>query len=121
MNFSKSIILFSFLIVLSFVACKTKKATTAVVESDETKACSEKVTFETLQPLLAKDCTAGGCHDESKKRMNFKIYANLKSFGERGEIKEHVLEIKNMPPQQKLSGEELRQFRCWIEGGMLEK
>ena len=121
MNYSKSIILFSCLALTAFAACKTKKAAATIVENAETKACSEKVTFETLQPLLAKSCTTGGCHDEGKKRMNFKVYAQLKSFGERGEIKEHVLEMKNMPPQQKLSGEELRQFRCWIEGGMLEK
>ena len=121
MNYSKSIILFSCLALASVVACKTKKAVATNVESAETKACSEKVTFETLQPLLAKSCTTGGCHDEGKKRMNFKVYAQLKSIGERGEIKEHVLEMKNMPPQQKLTGEELRQFRCWIEGGMLEK
>lgn len=121
MKYSKSIIIFSFLALTSVIACKSKKAAATNVDNAETKACSEKVTFETLQPLLAKDCTTSGCHDESKKRMNFKVYAQLKSFGERGEIKAHVLEIKNMPPQKKLTGEELRQFRCWIEGGMLEK
>ena len=121
MKYSKSIIIFSFLAITSIFACKTKKVAAVVVESNETKACTEKVTFETLQPLLAKNCTTGGCHDESKTRMNFKIYSQLKNFGERGEIKEHVLVEKNMPPQTKLTGEELRQFRCWIEGGMLEK
>jgi hypothetical protein len=118
---NKNLIILIISLGIFLFACKTKKAVATNVESAETKACSEKVTFETLQPLLAKSCTTGGCHDEGKKRMNFKVYAQLKSFGERGEIKEHVLEMKNMPPQQKLSGEELRQFRCWIEGGMLEK
>lgn len=121
MKYSKSIILFSLLAITTIFACKTKKAVATNVENAETKACDSKVTFESLQPLLAKSCTTSGCHDESRKRMNFKIYANLKSFGDRGEIKEHVLVEKNMPPQQRLTGEELRQFRCWIEGGMLEK
>jgi hypothetical protein len=121
MKYSKSIIIFSFLAVISVVACKTKKAATTNVENIEAKACDGKVTFEMLQPLLAKDCTTSGCHDESKKRMNFKIYANLKNFGEKGDVSREVVVNKNMPPHQKLSGEELRQFRCWIEGGMLEK
>ncbi|MDO9000070.1 MAG: hypothetical protein Q7W45_09925 [Bacteroidota bacterium] len=117
MKYSKSIIIFSVLVLMTVVACKSKKV---APDAMETKACDEKVTFATLQPLLSKNCTTSGCHDESKKRMNFKIYAQLKNFGEKGEIKEHVLIEKNMPPESKLSGAELRQVRCWIEGGMLE-
>lgn len=120
MKYSRPIIIFSFVALSVAIACKTKKvAPTATAE--ETKVCDEKVTFATLQPLLAKSCNTGGCHDESRRRMNFKIYSNFKHVGEEGEIKEHVLMQKNMPPREKLTGEELRQFRCWIEGGMLEK
>lgn len=121
MKFSKSIIVFSFLALTSVISCKAKKVVAINVENIETKACDEKVTFETLQPLLAKNCTTSGCHDESKKRMNFKIYENFKSFGEKGDVKREVVVDKNMPPRHKLGGEELRQVRCWIEGGMLEK
>ena len=118
MKYSRAITLFAFIAIFTIIACKTKKE---VPNAAETKACEEKITFETLQPLLAKSCNTSGCHDESRRRMNFKIYSNFKYVGEEGEIKEHVLIEKNMPPQQKLTGEELRQFRCWIEGGMLEK
>ncbi|MBA2613990.1 MAG: hypothetical protein H0U95_18650 [Bacteroidetes bacterium] len=119
MKYSRSIIFFSFIAVLTIIACKTKKVATT---AEETKACDEKVTYATLQPLLAKSCNTSGCHDESRKRMNFKIYSNLKHVGDEGEVKEHVLIQKNMPPYGSgtLSADELRQFRCWIEGGMLE-
>lgn len=118
MKYSKPLIIFSFLALTVVLACKTKKVAPS---AEETKACDEKVTFATLQPLLAKSCNTGGCHDESRRKLNFKIYSNFKHVGDEGEIKEHVLMEKNMPPREKLTGEELRQFRCWIEGGMLEK
>lgn len=118
MKFLRPIIIFSFVALTTLIACKTKKVAPT---AEETKACDEKVTYETLKPLLAKSCNTSGCHDESRKRMNFKIYSNLKHVGDEGEVKEHVLMEKNMPPHEKLTGEELRQFRCWIEGGMLEK
>ena len=118
MNYSRPIILFTFIAIFTVIACKTKKEVKASADSN---ACNEKVTYATLQPLLNKSCNTSGCHDESKKRMNFKIYANLKSFGENGEVKMHVLQEKNMPPQEDLTKEELKQFRCWLEGGMLEK
>ena len=119
MKYSKHLIIFSFVAVITVIACKTKKETKTVVV--EEKPITGPVTYETLQPLLSKSCNTSGCHDESRRRMNFKVYANLKSFGERGEIKEHVLEMKNMPPNERLTANELAMFRLWIEGGMLEK
>lgn len=118
MKFLKPAVLFTFIAILVNVSCKTKKENLIAVDAS---ACDTKVTYETLQPLLTKSCNTSGCHDESKRRMNFKIYANLKSFGDMGEIKEHVLIEKNMPPSEKLSSNELKMIRCWLEGGMLEK
>lgn len=108
----------SSLAIVFLVACKSKKEVSATAENN---LCEQKVTFETLQPLLASSCVTGGCHDVGSKRMNFRSYSILKSFAERGEIKEHVLIEKNMPPNKKLSADELKQFRCWLENGMAEK
>ncbi len=126
MRYSKVITIFSFIAVVTVIACKTKKETktanpvvTTPVETP--KADVMPVTYETLKPLLAKSCNTGGCHDESRRRMNFKIYDNLKYFGAKGEIKTHVLDIKNMPPDETLTDAELDQFRRWISEGMLEK
>jgi hypothetical protein len=70
---------------------------------------------------LAKSCNTGGCHDESRRRMNFKIYANLVYFGGKGDIDVHVLQMKNMPPDETLTPEELDLFKRWLKDGMLEK
>lgn len=118
MNYSKLIVLFSFVALSTLIACKTLQE---VPSAEEIKACDEKVTFQTLQPLLEKSCTTSRCHDDSKRKMNFKIYAHLKNVGEKGDLKQSVLIEKSMPKKHKLTGEELRQFRCWIEGGMQEK
>jgi len=114
----KVTIAISLLAIVFLVACKSKKEVSAAAENN---LCEQKVTFETLQPLLASSCVTSGCHDVGSKRMNFSEYSILKSFAERGEIKEHVLIEKNMPPNKKLSADELKQFRCWLENGMPEK
>ncbi|MBA3680211.1 MAG: hypothetical protein H0W73_03350 [Bacteroidetes bacterium] len=126
MKYSKHIIIFSFVAVFIIIACKTKKeiktTTTPIpVVVEEPKAPVGIVSYETLKPLLAKSCNTSGCHDESRRRMNFKIYDNLKYFGAKGEIKTHVLEIKNMPPDETLTAAELDLFKRWIADGMTEK
>lgn len=130
MKYSKKIIIFSFIAVITIIACKTKKETTTTPvtttpvitnPTEAPKADVMPVTYETLKPLLAKSCNMGGCHDESRRRMNFKIYSNLVYFGSKGEIKTHVLDLKDMPPDEKLTDAELDQFRRWISEGMLEK
>ncbi len=126
MKYSKHIIIFSFVAVLIIIACKTKKETKTIttpipVVVEEPKAQVGFVSYETLKPLLAKSCNTSGCHDESRRRMNFKIYDNLKYFGAKGEIKTHVLEMKNMPPDETLTAAELDLFKRWIADGMTEK
>ncbi len=118
MKLTKSLVTLVALASIAFSACKTKQTSTAA-----TIVCKSLVTYETLKPLLEKSCTTSGCHDESKRKLNFKIYANIKAIGAEGEVKEHVLDRKDMPPfpAPNLSPEELNLFKCWIEGGMLEK
>ena len=117
MKYSRPIIIFSFIAVLSIIACKTKKVVTT---TEETKACDSKVTYQTLEPILSKSCNSMYCHGNGGK-MGLTTYANVKKLGLEGEIKEHVLVEKDMPRGGKLTSEELQVFRCWIEGGMLEK
>jgi len=127
MRYSKAITIFSFIAVITIIACKTKKetkTTTAPVVTtpvETPKADLTPVTYETLKPLLAKSCNTSGCHDESRRRMNFKNYEGLKYYGAKGDIKLHVFELKNMPPDETLTEAELDLFRKWLAGGMLEK
>ena len=50
------------------------------------------------------------------------VYNSVKVLSKYEKIKfEDVLIEKNMPPSEKLSSNELKMIRCWLEGGMLEK
>jgi hypothetical protein len=52
--------------------------------------------------------------------MDFTKYAIIKKFADEGEIKKHVLKIKNMPPNHKLNDSELNAFQCWLDNGAKE-
>ncbi len=132
MRFKQIILILPFALCITLIACKAKKAATtekavvapvpiAKVEVAKPSVCPQPVTFQTLQPLLSKSCTTSGCHDAYSYNMNFTQYAIIKQFAVEGEIKKHVLEIKNMPPNEKLTAQELALVKCWLDGGMLEK
>ncbi len=123
-------------LVITAIACKTKKAATTEkavtapvtvvapvnkVETAIANTCPQPVTFQTLKPLLSKSCTTVGCHDAGFSKMNFTDYRSFKYYSEEGEVKQHVLVQKNMPPNEKLTDAELALVKCWLEGNMLEK
>jgi hypothetical protein len=82
-------------------------------------ACADQ-SFNGLNNLLSKNCTTSGCHDASMPRMNFTNYDNFVKFSKNGEVKQHVLVQKNMPPGNNLSQDELDQIKCWLAGPMLK-
>jgi uncharacterized membrane protein len=127
------ILLAALTLTIGAIACKAKKSVTqtppnpttaqpansaAVAKVDNT-TCTEKVTYQTLKPLLSKSCNS--CHDASMPRMNFTTFYGLKELAMEGEVKEHVLERKDMPPNEKLTDAELTMIRCWLEQGSPEK
>jgi hypothetical protein len=132
MRFKQFLLIIPAALAVTAIACKAKKATTtekavvapvpvAKVETGTTIACPQPVTFQTLKPLLSKSCTTPGCHDAGFSKMNFTDYRSLKYYAEEGEVKQHVLVQKNMPPNEKLTDAELALVKCWLDGGMLEK
>jgi hypothetical protein len=132
MRFKQIILIVPVALAITAIACKAKKAAitektvvapvpVAKVENAATSACPQPVTFQTLKPLLSKSCTTPGCHDAGFSKMNFTDYRILFSFAEEGEIKQHVLVRKDMPPNEKLSDAELAMIKCWLDTGMKEK
>ena len=103
------------------VACKSSQTSTKsnVTASAASNCSSPAITYRNgLKPIVDKNCTTGGCHTDGS--MNFTSYADLKKFADEGEIKKHVLKIKNMPPNHKLSDSELNAFQCWLDNGAKE-
>jgi hypothetical protein len=142
MQFKQIIFIVPLALSITVIACKSKKAATtekvvttekaiapptataaptAATEAEIPNACGDKVTFQTLKPLLSKSCTTSGCHDAGFSKMNFTDYRSLKYYAEEGEIKQHVLVRRDMPPNEKLTDAELALVKCWLDGGMLEK
>jgi hypothetical protein len=136
MRLKQIILIVPLALIITAIACKAKKVVTtekaiappivaavpeAKVETAVANACEEKVTFQTLKPLLSKSCTTPGCHDAGFSKMNFTDYRSLKYYAEEGEVKQHVLVQKNMPPNEKLTDAELALVKCWLDSGMLEK
>jgi cytochrome c1 len=132
MRFKQFLLIIPVALTITAIACKAKKAATtekavvapvpvAKVETATVNACPQPVTFQTLKPLLSKSCTTPGCHDAGFSKMNFTDYRILLSFAEEGEIKQHVLVRKDMPPNEKLTDAELAMIKCWIDTGMKEK
>jgi hypothetical protein len=83
--------------------------------------CGNAVSFAALKPLLSKSCTNKGCHDANADALNFTKYENFVKFSQNGEIKQHVLIQKNMPPSSTLSEAELLEIKCWLASEMKQE
>jgi hypothetical protein len=132
MRIKQIILIVPIALTITAIACKAKKVVTtekavvtpvpiAKVEIAAVNECPQPVTFQTLKPLLSKSCTTVGCHDIGFSKMNFTDYRSLKYYAEEGEVKQHVLVRKDMPPNEKLTDAELAMIKCWIDTGMKEK
>lgn len=103
------------------VACKSSQTSskTAETATAPSNCANPAITYNNgLKPIVDKNCTTGGCHTDGS--MNFTSYTALKKFADEGEIKKHVLKIKNMPPNHKLNDSELNAFQCWLDNGAKE-
>jgi hypothetical protein len=132
MRIKQIILIVPIALTITAIACKAKKVVTTEkavvapvpitkVEIAAVNECPQPVTFQTLKPLLSKSCTTVGCHDIGFSKMNFTDYRSLKYYAEEGEVKQHVLVRKDMPPNEKLTDAELAMIKCWIDTGMKEK
>lgn len=70
-----------------------------------------------LKPIFITYCVKSGCHSGSG-RGDFNHYSDVKEY--LNGIKRRVA-VGSMPPDQKLSKENVRLIVCWIDSGAQEK
>jgi hypothetical protein len=72
-----------------------------------------------IKPLLDANCNTSGCHDNSAQ-VSFDTYSSLNTTRMSG-IYNRVCVTQDMPPSGGLSSAIIDTFRCWKEGGYMEK
>lgn len=77
----------------------------------------------TVQAILETNCAYTGCHLSGFPNGNLSSYGDdLLDFLEKGDFKERVIDLRDMPPYYafgptELTAEELQILKCWIEDG----
>jgi hypothetical protein len=97
-------------------ACKTSKDPSSAERGKETACASATVSYKAdIQPVIEKNCLR--CHGMASKKGDFSTYEGLKVVAANGELKEHVLILKNMPPKNPLPETDQQKIRCWLLDG----
>ena len=80
------------LYILSFTSCK----------HEVPNPCSfNELKYNTdIKPIIRKNCSTSGCHNNSNTLGNFGIYSELNERCNNGSFEKRVLRLKNMPPFQ---------------------
>jgi len=87
-----------------------------------TDPCASMTTIyydDHIKPLLDAHCNTSGCHDNSFQ-IAFDTYSSL-SATRRASIYNRVCVTQDMPPSGGFSSAIIDTFRCWKEGGYMEK
>ena len=51
-----------------------------------------------IKPIIKRNCTTSGCHNNTNTLGNFNIYDELNERCNNGNFERRVLRLKNMPP-----------------------
>jgi hypothetical protein len=101
-------------VTLIFFSCKKEK-------SLENTNCSEVSTsYATdIKPLVQVYCQNYGCHNAGDANGDFSTYNGLKSKVDNGSLSNRVIQRKDMPRPdlRKLSIQELKKIKCWLDSG----
>lgn len=117
------ITIISIALALIVTGCSSSKKTgkTDVKTNASNECFGDVVSYSNqLKPVVDKQCASSGCHDSNFQGKDFTTFMDLKKEADEGEIQKHVLKIKNMPPNNSLSAQELQLFKCWLDGGAIE-
>lgn len=80
----------------------------------------------TIQAILETNCAYTGCHLSGFPYGDFSAYSeDLTSFLEKGDFKEQVIDLREMPPYYaigptSLAEEDIQVLKCWIEDSFPE-
>lgn len=73
-----------------------------------------------IQPIINQNCAFSGCHGSGSQRGDYTSFEGVKIDADNGKINNRVLVIKDMPPGNPLSTEDLEIISCWLEDGAPE-
>lgn len=102
-------------------ACVLFLIQSCTVDKFETDPCTAVSYAENIRPLISTRCAVAGCHVAGFQPGDFTRYEVLKQKVSEGKIQLMVFSVDNMPPVNKLSGEEKSALKCWIDNGAAEK
>ena len=69
-----------------------------------------------IKPIIKKNCSTSGCHNNTNTLGNFDIYDELNERCENGNFEKRVLIKKTMPPFQMDTCDFIK-LRTWYLGG----
>jgi hypothetical protein len=69
-----------------------------------------------IKPIIRKNCSTAGCHNNSNTIGNFDIYNELNQKCDDGSFERRVLIKKNMPPS-KMDTCDFIKLKTWYLGG----
>lgn len=98
------------LLVVLFYACDKDLSNVNCTEVNAAYSAS-------IKPLVQSRCLTSGCHSSGSQNGDFTTYQGLKTVAENGALEDAVIVDKRMPPNNPLSKEERKKFRCWIDQG----
>jgi len=73
-----------------------------------------------IKPIVEANCLESGCHNSSSVHGDFTEYKGLKGKANNGSLNKRVLEKKDMPSGGKLSLEDRKKIKCWLNSGFPE-
>ena len=69
--------------------------------------------------MISANCAISGCHITGTGRTVLISYNDIKSIVDNGQLEQHVIKSKDMPPAGPLSNCDIKKLERWIEMGAL--
>lgn len=113
-NILASITLVAILIVLALVPTSCSKN-----DLEDNLDCNDfgTLSYKTqIAPLLLSNCGTSGCHTTGFAAGDFTSYAGVLAKVNNGSMRKRTLD-GTMPPNSKISDDEIRMIVCWIDNG----
>lgn len=70
-----------------------------------------------VKPIIEANCLSSGCHNASSDHGDLTTYAGIKAKVDNGSLDNRVIQNKNMPLSGKLSLDDLKKIKCWLNSG----
>ena len=103
-----------FVILISFSGC-SKDDLEDNLECDSFGTLSYSAT---VNPIIQSNCSTVGCHTTGFSAGDFTTHAGILQKVNNGSLRKRTLD-GSMPPNSKISDDEIRQIVCWIDNGAL--